>query len=299
MKRIAILCISISFLIASNTIYAKPYIVATTADMASITKNIAGDLIELKTIFNGQSDMHFFEPRPQHIVWLNKADMIVVAGLSADEWVYPLLQAARNPKIQIGKQGFLDPSVGVQALDIPSGKIDGSLGHVHPDGNPHYWLNEENLIIATRNITAGLIHLMPDQENTLVERQDAFIAKINEQYQSLRAMMLPFKSISIIQYHTTWNYFCADFNIHIAANFEPLPGVPPTPGHLKELQAIIRADQVKLIIAEPYYPSKPLITIVSNSPVGILRIPFYTQKNEDIIDHLRTIVTDIVEELSQ
>ena len=59
--------------------------------------------------------------------------------------------------VKFGAPGYVDPAVGVRALDVPQGRIDGSMGDVHPYGNPHYWFTPENVEIAVRNIADGLI----------------------------------------------------------------------------------------------------------------------------------------------
>ena len=285
------------FILAANFCSAKPNVVVSTADMASITKHIAADLIKLRTIYYGQLDIHFFQPRPQHIVWLSKADLFIAAGLGGDEWVYPLLISSRNSKIKPGKPGFVDPSAGVDALDVPTGMIDGSMGHVHPYGNPHYWLTERNLIISAINITNGLISIIPDKKDVLLENKEIFIKKVKVLFAELRQQVEPFKGVSVIQYHESWDYFCGEFGFDIVGSVEPKPGISPTPGHISELKGIIANDHVKLIIAEPYYPKKPIDKLAGGGKVNVVRIPLYLKKNGDILENISYQVDEIIKAL--
>jgi len=292
-----IFILPILFFLMANFCYAKPNVVVSTADMGSITKHIAGDLIKLKIIYFGQLDIHFFQPRPQHIVWLSKADLFIAAGLGGDEWVYPLLISCRNSKIKPGKPGFVDPSVGVDALDVPTGRIDGSMGHVHPYGNPHYWLTAQNLIISANNITNGLMAIMPDKKDVLLANKENFISKVKTLFYELKEKTKPFEGAKVIQYHESWDYFCGEFGFDIVGSVEPKPGISPTPSHISELKNIIRNDNVKLIIAEPYYPKKPISKLTEGSQVNVVRIPLYLKKNGDILENISYQVDEIIKAL--
>jgi len=293
-----ILFFTISLIFAQNG-YSKPYVVVSTADMASITKYLAGDLIEMKIIFNGSGDIHFFQPRPQHIVWCKKADLLIATGMDLDEWIYPLLKSSRNPRIQIGEIGFIDPSAGVSALNVPQGKFDGSQGHIHKWGNPHFWFTEKNIIIAARNINDGLVKFIPDKKDILNKRLDDFIKETKSVFADLNVKMAPFKDTRIIQYHESWDYFAEQFGLIIAGNIEPKPGIPPAPKHIAELKQIIETENVKLILAEPYYPSQPIEKLTEQTAVKPVRISLYSKKSEFILDHIKFQVESIVDTLKK
>ena len=44
-------------------------------------------------------------------------------------------------------------------LEVPTGKIDRSMGDIHPQGNPHYWLDPLNMRIVAKNVAARLSKL--------------------------------------------------------------------------------------------------------------------------------------------
>src|SRR5207247_2273968 len=61
------------------------------------------------------------------------------AGLALDQWADAIIEGSRNGKLDV-----VDCSVGVDVLEKPNGKVDASMGDVHPQGNPHYWLDPAN-----------------------------------------------------------------------------------------------------------------------------------------------------------
>src|SRR5688572_23409201 len=121
------------FLALSGSAFAqKLNVVTTTADLASITREIGGDRVTVTAIARGYQDPHFVEPKPSFLLLLRKADLLEVVGMELEVgWLPPLLDQSRNARIRPGSRGYLDVSQGVQILDRPTGPINRSMGDVH------------------------------------------------------------------------------------------------------------------------------------------------------------------------
>src|SRR5437660_1222950 len=151
MKRFQSL-LSVALLIAiplatagSSLAASKLNIVTATQDPAAITREIGGDHVNVDSIAKGYQDPHFVEPKPSFLLKLMKADLLEVVGLELEiGWLPPLITQSRNPKVQVGANGYMDLSRFCQILEIPQGQITRAMGDVHPLGNPHYWLDPEN-----------------------------------------------------------------------------------------------------------------------------------------------------------
>ena len=122
----------------------KVNVVASTLDMADIAKQVGGDKVSVYAVSTGKYDLHFFDPRPSQVMKLRRADLLIVGGLDVDIWIQGLIDASRNRRIRFGAEGYVDPSAGIRPIQVPKGRIDGSMGDVHPYGNPHYWVTREN-----------------------------------------------------------------------------------------------------------------------------------------------------------
>src|SRR5512136_2827118 len=140
----------------------KLNVMAATEDLASIAREVGGDRITVESIAKGYQDPHFVEAKPSFILKLQKADLLIVVGRDLEiGWLPPLVQQSRNARIQPGAEGYLDASQGVRILEIPTGQITRAMGDVHPQGNPHYWLDPENGRIIARTIGDKLSQLRP------------------------------------------------------------------------------------------------------------------------------------------
>lgn len=131
-----------SLAIGASPALAALKVVTTTEDLASITRAVGGDRVEVTALAKGYQDPHFVEPKPSFILAMNRADLLVVVGRELEiGWLPTPMTSARNTKVQPGSAGYLDASLAVKILEIPTGQITRAMGDVHPQGNPHYWLD--------------------------------------------------------------------------------------------------------------------------------------------------------------
>ena len=276
---------------------AEIFVVTSTMDMADFTRQVGGDRVEVYPIATGKFDLHFFEPLPSQAMKLGRADMLVVGGLDIDVWIQGLIEASRNTKIQFGAQGYVDPAVGVRPLDVPAGNIDGSMGDVHPYGNPHFWFTTTNVEIAVRNITQGLSRVDPAGAAAYEQNCDRYLATVRATFEELEDKMRPFLGTAVIQYHASWDYFCLAMGLEIVGSLEPKPGIPPTPGHLREVVEQAKAGNARLILVEPYYPKRPVRFVEEKAGVRALRLPLFLGGAKGIdgyLENLRYMVEAIV-----
>src|SRR5262249_14931642 len=121
------------------------------------------------------------DAKPSCMVLARDADLWVRVGMELEiGYENLILDGARNPKIRVGTPGHLDAAEGVIRLEVPTGKIDRSMGDVHPQGNPHYWLDPLNVRIVAKNVAARLAKLNPGDAAYFDQRLKAFLARLDE-----------------------------------------------------------------------------------------------------------------------
>jgi len=115
------------------------------------------------------------------VIKVKKAHLTLAVGMDLDLWVYPLLDAARNPEVNTGKIGFLDLSGPIDKLEVlpPGAKVDASMGDIHPLGNPHYWLDPENGKLIARQIAQRLTKLSPENSDYFKANLKTFEGRID------------------------------------------------------------------------------------------------------------------------
>src|SRR3954466_6991203 len=131
----------ISFLLALfaaliSPVHAKLNVVTTLPDYAAIAREIGGDKVEVTAMAKPTEDPHFVDARPSFVVKLRTADVLIEGGAELEGgWLPPLLQNARNEKIENGKPGRVNASQGIRLLDVPA-TLSRAAGDVHASGNP-------------------------------------------------------------------------------------------------------------------------------------------------------------------
>ena len=255
MKRIALFLAALSLL--ATTVSAAPLKVVTTIqDLASLTKEVGGDRVDVSSIARGYQDPHFVEPKPSFLFLLRNAELLEVVGLELEiGWLPPLLDQSRNPNIRPGTKGYLDISHGVEILDRPT-VVNRSMGDVHPLGNPHFWLDPANAVRIAIQIEQKLAELRPADAPYFAQRLNAFKIRINDANKRWLAVMAPYRGAKVVTYHRSWPNFAKHFGLDVVDYVEPKPGVPPSPSHTFELINLMKAQHVKAILMEPYFDAK-------------------------------------------
>jgi zinc/manganese transport system substrate-binding protein len=246
-------------------------VVATTEDLAALTREVGGDRVKVEALARGYQDPHFVEPKPSFIMRLNQADLLVLVGRELEiGWLPALITQSRNPRIQPGARGYLDASLTARILDIPTGQITRAMGDVHPEGNPHYWLEPGNGRRIAQAIAGRLTELSPDDAEVFKARLADFDRRLTEAERRWDAMMAPYRGSRIVTYHRSWPNFAERFGLDVIGYVEPKPGIPPSPGHTLQLMQEMKRQNVKLIAVEPYFDLKTPNAIARDTGARVL-----------------------------
>ncbi|MGZ3685616.1 MAG: metal ABC transporter substrate-binding protein, partial [Bdellovibrionota bacterium] len=222
---------------------AKLNVVTTITDLATITREVGGDQVNVDSIAKGTQDPHFIEAKPSYMVKVSKADLLIAVGLELEVgWVPSLIQGARNPKVKSGEKGFLEIGPEIEPLEIPTGKISRSEGDVHPDGNPHFYLDPIRLGKTALLIAARLGELDGAHAAEFTKRAAAFNDRMKSKTEAWKKRIEKTGIKKIVTYHKTLTYFFDRFGLTNPAFLEPKPGIPPTSGHIIEVIDIMKTQ---------------------------------------------------------
>lgn len=253
MKKILL---TLSILGCTISAEAKLNVVATLPDFGALAREIGGDKIDIITLAKPTEDPHFVDARPSFVVSLRNADVLIEGGAELEiGWLPPLLQNARNPKIDAGKPGRVVASQGIRLMNIPT-EATRAAGDVHMLGNPHFSTDPIIAKAVANHIAQALSTVDPGNAAVYAANYKKFEATINAKLQEWGTAMLPFKDQNVVAYHDSWPYFAHRFGIKIDIFLEPKPGIPPSPSHLAEVIAQMKAQKIKAIIVEPFHDRK-------------------------------------------
>lgn len=298
-------------------------IVATTTDLADITRAVAGDLAEVSSITTGREDPHTLTARPSFIVRARDADVWVRIGMELEiGWEPVILRDARNTRIRVGMPRHIDASDHVIRLEVPTQRVTRDQGDIHPEGNPHYWLDPLNGRLVAATIAERLNALYPEhkarfEENlhrferdldtrmfgsalvgsfgggtlwkaVVEKRLEAFLAEkgVADKVGGWYATMRPHQGRTIVTYHRSWVYLTERFGLKGDLQLEPKPGIPPTAKHLAALLAEANSRKARLILQEPFYTRKAAEFVASHTGAKVVVVPTMTGGSAEVASYL-------------
>ncbi len=230
---------------------AKVKVVASLTDLGSIAAAVGGDEVEVSAVARPASDAHRVEVLPSYMVRVSRAQLYLKVGLGLDRWADQVIDGSRNAKLVV-----LDCARHIEPLEKPTGKVDASQGDVHPNGNPHYWLDPRNAAVVARDIADALGGLDPTHADDFRRRAEAFARECAASQAAAAAAVAALPVKAVITYHSSWVYFAHATGLEIAGTVEPVPGIPPTARHLQELVGLIRERKVPVVLQEPYFSNE-------------------------------------------
>jgi ABC-type Zn uptake system ZnuABC Zn-binding protein ZnuA len=269
-------------------------VVTATEDLASLAREVGGDHITVESIARGYQDPHFVEAKPSFILRLERADLLIVVGRELEiGWLPPLIQQSRNARIQPAAAGYLDASQTAKILEIPTGPVTRAEGDVHPQGNPHYWLDPENGRRIAKAILDRFTQLRPADRAYFEQREADFERRLTDAEKRWDALMAPFKGTKVVTYHRSFPNFADHFGFDIVGYVEPRPGIPPSPSHTLELIGEMKRQNVRLVLVEPYFDLKTPQAIGRQTGAQVLVMPPSVGGVKDVTDYLGLFDYDV------
>ena len=232
-------------------------VVTVNDDFASIALFVGRDLITIKSLVSGSVNLHNIKAKPSMVMKVKKADLLLRLGMSQDTWLDGVITVARNSLVMNGQPGYLDCSDAIDKLEVPTGKLDGRLGDVHIEGNPHYWLNPKNGAVIAKQICDRLIVLDPDHRDIYLKNYQEFVDELNQKILGWKQRMKLVSDTPFVTYHKVWSYFFDFFELDLLGQLEPLPGVPPSIRHLSALKSKLSSqNQAAIVLTADFYSNK-------------------------------------------
>ncbi len=267
----------LAWLLLPATVGATINVVATIPDFGDVAKHIGGDRVSVVSLVKGTQDPHFVEAKPSMTVSLNRADMLVLAGLQLEVgWLPPLMSAARNGKIQPGSPGYVDCSTFIEPKEVPVGTPDRAQGDIHPGGNPHYWTDPRNMLLIARGIAARLQRIDPGSADAYAAGLASFEKELTSAMARWEARLSKFKGTKVVVFHRSWSYFLDWSGLVSAGELEPKPGIEPSPSHVADLIRRVSGLGVRLVLQESFYPKNLSRIFAQKAGAKLLVVPTMT-----------------------
>ena len=264
---------------SSDSSSSKLNVVATNSIIADITKNIAGDKINLHSIVPVGQDPHEYEPLPEDVKKTSKADLIFYNGINLETggnaWFTKLVENAQKKE----NKDYYAVSEGVDVIYLEGQNEKGKE-------DPHAWLNLENGIIYAQNIAKRLIEKDPDNKTTYEKNLKAYVEKLTALDKEAKEKFnnIPEEKKMIVTSEGCFKYFSKAYNVPSAYIWEINTEEEGTPDQIKSLVEKLRKTKVPSLFVESSVDDRPMKTVSEDTNIPIYAKIFtdsIAEKGED------------------
>lgn len=260
--------------------------------MYEFTKNVAGDLADVHTLVPAGMEPHDWEPTPQDMASIEKADVLVYNGAGMESWIDQVTDSLGNDKlIQVEASHGIDLLEGTED-EHDHDHADGATndehdhdhadeaateehdhdadaeegqGHDHDHGglDPHVWLSPALAVKEVRNIEAGLAQAAPEHAEQFKQNADAYVTQLELLDKDFKVAVTDSKRKDFITQHAAFGYLAQEYGLKQVPIAGLSPEQEPSAAQMASVIDFAKEHQVKTIFFETLVSSKVSETIAS------------------------------------
>jgi ABC-type Zn uptake system ZnuABC Zn-binding protein ZnuA len=296
------LLVSAALLAAPLALAALPdeplNVVVTIPVLKDLAQQVGGPNVRVTSLLNGYENEHTYSPRPSDLVAVRKARLLFEVGIGLEVWVSSLVKNAGSPSLRV-----VTTSQGIGLIRDHTGHRDGARQGgetIGSDGNPHIWLDPENVAIMLRHITEALIAADPTHATDFRNRQAVYLRKLDQLRKELSDRVKSLPDRRFVAHHPAWPYMARRFGFDMAATILMQSGAEPSALQLQSLIGKIKKERIKVIVSEIQLSQK-LPTLLAKETktriVVLTTLPGGVPGTETYIDMLRYNVLQLANAL--
>ena len=282
----------------SGNAFADLRVFACEPEWAALASEIGGDLVRADSATNALQDPHYIEARPSLIAKVRRADLVICSGAQLEiGWLPMLLSKANNRDVMPGGPGFIEASSLVNRLEVPQ-NIDRSQGDMHPRGNPHIQGNPNNILLVAKALGERMASLDANNTGDYVRGLENFLERWQSAVTGWEMRAEPLRGKRIVAHHKSWVYLEDWLGFEELATLEPVPGIPPTAGHLSKLVSQLGTNGMgaEFIVRSPYQSDKASTWLSERSGIPAVMLPLTIGGSDGATD-LFKLFDDILDRL--
>lgn len=273
-------------------------IVVTIPVLKDLAQQVGGPNVRVISLLNGYENEHTYSPRPSDLVAVRKARLLFEVGIGLEVWVSSLVKNAGSPSLRVVTTsqgiGLIRDHTGHREGTRQGGETTGS------DGNPHIWLDPENVAIMLRHITEALIAADPAHATDFRNRQAIYLHKLDQLRKELSDRVKSLPDRRFIAHHPAWPYMARRFDFDMAATILMQSGAEPSALQLQSLIGKIKKERIKVIVSEIQLSQKLPALLAKETKTRIVvltTLPGGLPGTETYIDMLRYNVLQLANAL--
>lgn len=218
-------------------------IVVTIPVLKDLAEQAGKPHVRVTSLLSGYENEHTYSPKPSDLVAVRKARLLFEIGVGLEVWVSSLVKNAGSASLRVVTTS--------QGIALVQDQGDGDHGsHGHEAGNPHIWLDPDNVATMLGHITEALIAVDPAHADDFRNNQAAYLQQLDRLRQDLSDRVGRLQDRRFVAHHPAWPYLARRFGFDIVGIIQVQSGSEPSALHLQSLIARIRKERIRVIASE-------------------------------------------------
>jgi manganese/iron transport system substrate-binding protein len=245
-----------------------PQVVATTSVLCDLTRQIAGNTVNLTCLISPTADPQFYKPKPEDRKAIEQANLILYNGYNFEPSLIKLIKATKNPA----------PKIAVGQLAVPKPQKFQTGGKNVTD--PHLWHNTKNAIRMVEVINSNLRKL----ESSDAEAYTSNTKKIRNELTQLdgwiksRIASIPAKERKLVTTSDALSYYAKAYGISLAGGLQGIStNEKLTAARVKNLATKIKGAKVSTIFSEEAINPNLIESVATEAQVKVSDRKLYAQ----------------------
>ena len=239
---------------------SKSIVAVSTFSLYDITRHIGKDSIELINILPFGVDAHSFEPTPKLMASLERSRLVIYNGA-----LEPWIESFRF------KNSAINMSTKVDTRVLQHNGHHHKKDHKHSTNtiDPHYWLDIENMKIATNIITDALIKLSPKNGEFYSKNRESYLKMLDNLDKQYKKSLKSCKKETIITNHNAFSYLSHRYNFKVESLNGLSPEAQPSAKQISRLMEHIKEHNVSTIFFESFVSDRVMKSIAKDTKVAV------------------------------
>lgn len=247
-------------------------------------KQVGGDKISVKNIIPAGSEPHEWEPSPQIIAEVTKADVLILSGSGVEPWADKVLGVIDQSKVKViyagqnieliegiahehGEEAGQHEDEHQAALPEEDKHVEENSKHEeeheHSHKDPHIWLDPLNAKTMVDNILAGLVKVDNKNRSTYEANAAAYKKDLDQLHQEYENGLANVKIKEFVTSHAAFGYLAKRYNLVQVPVRGLTADTEPSPADMAAIVKLAKEKGIKYIFFETLVSPKVSETIAS------------------------------------
>lgn len=258
----------------------KKKVVTSFTIIADMTREVAGDAVEVDSITKPGAEIHGYEPTPKDIVKAQSADLVLWNGMNLELWFEKFFTNVRDVPGAVLTEG-------VKPLGISEGPYTGKP-------NPHAWMSPANAVIYVENIRRALVKMDSANEAVYNTNAAAYTAKIKALDEPVRQKLagIPETRRWLVTSEGAFSYLCENYGLRQLYLWPINADAQGTPQQVKQVIDGVRENQIPVVFSESTVSDKPIRQVAKETGAhygGVLYVDSLTDGDGPAPSYLKLL----------